>query len=179
MKINQAAPTLFTPTNLPGYSGANNIVMVCTNANDFEYFEIDASEFPRDAHIGFTTTDSLNWWSTVLRVYLAGWAGAKSVIEYKSEIHDSITHSLSDWQTMRSQMTVRLSDGEITVLRENKKSFLSYKDLSIKKNDLRYMVVTGWSSHGTWKINVIRPGRDYLTKTSYFINSKLTQLCSI
>ena len=153
--------------------------MACTNANDFEYFEIDASEFPRDAHIGFTTTDSLIWSKTVLRVYLAGWGGGKSVTDYKSERRDSITHSLSDWQTMRSQMTVRLSDGEITVLRENKKSFLSYKDPSIKKNDLNYMVVTGWSSHGTWKINAIRPGRDYLTKTSCFIDSKLTRLCSI
>ena len=101
------------------------------------------------------------------------------MIDYKSEGRDSITHSLSNWQTMRNQMTVPHSDGEITVLRQNKISFVSYKDPSIKKYDLNYMVATGWSSHGTWKINAIRPGRDYLTKTSYFIDSKLTRLCSI
>ena len=142
--------------------------MTTTNANDFDYFEIDVTEYAADAHIGFSSTASLSWDNMDWKITLGGWGGGRSVIRKKgvSGYLARVDHGTSDWKTMRSQMTVKVSDGEITVLRENKKSFMTVKDDSIKKSDLKYMTVTGQWSSGTWKINAFPAGTVNYQKSS-------------
>ena len=135
------------------------MVMMTENATDFDYFEIDVTK--NDAHIGFSRTGTLNWDKLDWRVTLGGFGGYTSMILKKGVSgYDDLAivgHGYSDWISMRSQMTVKVSDGEITVLRENKKSFMTAKDDSITKSDLKYMTVWNWSSE-TWKINAFPAG---------------------
>ena len=57
------------------YSNLNNAILLFDNAQNFDYFKVNASEFDRDLNIGFSKSDRQNQTSADYTIILGGWGG--------------------------------------------------------------------------------------------------------
>ena len=124
------------------------------NANGYSYFQVDGSEFSNDIHIAlskFSGHSDEKW-----EIVIGGWSGAQSVIRHR-DASSKLTlvtenHSKTYFNSMRGDIRVFVTDGELTV-RDGSDIFMQYQDSLIVKSELKYLLVSGgWGGHGTYKI---------------------------
>ena len=87
--------------------------------------------------------------------------GTKSVI-FKGGISvtqvQTKSHSISYWQQIRGKLFLQVSDGKIEI-KNSGTTFIAYQDSSIKKNELKSLLVSGaWGSKGTVSIDGVNTG---------------------
>ena len=87
--------------------------------------------------------------------------GTKSVI-FKGSISatqvQTKSHSISYWQQIRGKLFLQVSDGKIEI-KNSGTTFIAYQDSSIKKNELKSLLVSGaWGSKGTVSIDGVNTG---------------------
>ena len=90
--------------------------------------------------------------------------GTKSVIFKGSisgtQVHlvQTKSHSISYWQQIRGKLFLQVSDGKIEI-KNSGTTFIAYQDSSIKKNELKSLLVSGaWGSKGTVSIDGVNTG---------------------
>ena len=124
-------------------------------ADQYSYFRIDGSEFTNDIHIALSKSGKHS--EKKLEIVIGGWSGEKSVIRQDAEaIHsiESLTkeHSKAHFNKVKGDIRVFVFDGEL-IIRSGNDIFMQYKDSSIIKNELKYLLVSGgWGGHGTYRI---------------------------
>ena len=129
--------------------------VVNNEAYKYTYFKIDASQFRHDVHIALSKSGrhrDKKW-----EVVIGGWGGRKSVIR-KDAVPGSWTaslskpHSTSVFNNIKGDIRVFVYDGEL-IIKGGDEIFMQYQHNSIKKNDLKYLLVSGgWGGYGTYKI---------------------------
>ena len=156
-----------TALELPGIYGPKGLLeksvtvrneykyhVACENAHEYDYFGIDGSEISNDIHIGlskFTGHTDKKW-----EIVIGGWSGTQSVIRLRDATTNiqyvAQQHSKTFYERVRGNIMVKVSDGELMV-RVNGEDFLQYRDDSIKKSELKYLLLSGgWGGQGTYKI---------------------------
>ena len=137
-----------TPTTSTTY----NYQVVYDDAQNYSWFEIDASQINNDAHIGiskFSGHTDPKW-----EIVLGGWSGTRSVLRDKNGGNELAVsqHGSSFWRQVRDLIVVKVKNGSIEVYAYNE-LILEHKDPSIKVDELKYFLVsTGWGASGTWTI---------------------------
>ena len=123
-------------------------------ANEYSYFQIDGSEFNNDIHISFSkfSGHSDEKWELVI----GGWSGFKSVVRLRNAASNvrklTKNHSKTLFDSIKNDIRVYVTDGELLVRGESY-IFIQYRNSLIKKNELRYLLVSGgFGGHGTYKI---------------------------
>ena len=89
-------------------------------------------------------------------VVIGGWGGTQSVLRLRDATSNiqylAQPHSKTFYNNVRGNIQVYVSDGELKI-RVNGEDFLQYKDSSIKKSELKYLLLSGgWGGQGTYKI---------------------------
>ena len=137
-----------TPTTSTTY----NYQVVFDDAQNYAWFEIDASQISNDAHIGISKfsghTDS-KW-----EIVLGGWSGSRSVLRDRNGGNElaASEHGTSFWRRVKDQLVVSVKNGFIEVYAHNE-LLLKHEDPSIKVDELNYLLVSsGWGASGTWTI---------------------------
>ena len=124
-------------------------------ADQYSYFRINGSEFANDMH--FALSNSSGHSDKKWEIVVGGWSGSKSVIRRDATRAHSTpiltrTHSLTDFNNIKGDIRVFVFDGEL-IIRSGDEGFMQYKDSSIIKNELKYLLVSGgWGGHGTYRI---------------------------
>ena len=78
----------------------------------------------------------------------------------------SKSHSINDWQKVRGQLILQVSDGKIE-FKNSGTSFITYQDSSIQKNELKSLLVSSaWGQKGTVFIDGVNTGITSATTTS-------------
>ena len=119
-----------------------------------EYIEIDGSDLSNDIHIGlskFSGHADRKW-----EIIIGGWGGTQSVIRLRdgSSVLQPVArqHSKTFYNSIRGNIRVSVNDGEF-MIRANGEDFFTHKDDSIKKSELKYLLLSGgWGGQGTYKV---------------------------
>ena len=128
--------------------------VACENADKYQYFEIDGSALSNDIHIGlseFSGQTDKKW-----EIVIGGWGGTQSVLRLRDATTNiqrlALPHSKTFYNSIRGNIQVSVSDGEL-IVRVNGEDFLKYTDNSIKKSELKYLLLSGgWGGQGTYKV---------------------------
>ena len=128
--------------------------MVTDKANQYSYFQIDGSDFSNDIHISvskFSGHSDQKW-----EIVIGGWSGLQSVVRLRDDSSKvrklTENHSKTFFNSIKGDIRVFVTDGELLV-RGNSDIFIQYRDSLIKKNELKYLLVSGgYGGHGTYKI---------------------------
>ena len=128
--------------------------MVTDKANEYSYFQIDGSDFSNDIHISvskFSGHSDQKW-----EIVIGGWSGLQSVVRLRDDSSKvrklTENHSKTFFNSIKGDIRVFVTDGELLV-RGNSDIFIQYRDSLIKKNELKYLLVSGgYGGHGTYKI---------------------------
>ena len=126
------------------------------NADEYSRFKIDGSEFTHDIILGLSKFDETS--AQKFEVLIGGSIGTTSLIRNRtsdSEFTDLISktsHSREEFDTFKDDIELIASDGQI-IIKAKGNVLMQYEDSSIKKNELKYLLVTGgFGGHGTLKI---------------------------
>ena len=138
-------------------------------ASEYSYFKIDGSEFRNDIHFALSKSDghSDKKWEIVI----GGWAGTKSVIRRDATTAHSTPslskpHSTADFNKIKGDITVYVSDGEL-IIKGGDEIFMQYQHSSIKKNELKYLLVSGgYGGYGTYKITGFKKEGEFIYKSN-------------
>jgi len=156
---------LFVPNNY-------DYKVMYDNADTFKSFDIDASDFTNDIHIGFSATDGhedKKW-----EIVLGGWSGTRSVIRSKNQWpahgHAEVITTYEEFKAMRNNFRVTVSDGSIVIKDlDTEKVFMKYKSDDIVKSDLKFMLVAGgWGGSGHFHKVEPKGGEPPLQGSHYF-----------
>ena len=167
-------PKVITKNPVTSSSDGNgpNYEIVFTDANTYDYFEIDVSQLSykrsKGAWVGFSKFETKVHQNVELLVIVGGWTGTRTVISYRIPSNSHLTpnscgfcvkqkyHSYSDLIGWRSELSFRITDGEIDV-KQNGKPLINHKSSFIKKNDFKYLVVgTKNGSGGKWTVKAVK-----------------------
>ena len=121
-------------------------------ANEYDHFRIDASEFPLDIFIALSKTGKHS--GEKLEIIIGGWKGTTSVIRSDGNDHLVKDHSFADFNNIKSNIEVLVVDGAL-IIKGDGQTFMQYDDNSIKKNELKYLMVSGgWvpGAFGTYRV---------------------------
>ena len=151
-----------------------NYEIVFTDANTYDYFEIDVSQLSytgidsKGVWVGFSKFETKVHQNVELLVIVGGWLGKRTVISYRIPSNSHLTpnscgfcvkqkhHSYSDLIGWRSGLSFRITDGEIDV-KQNGQPLINHKSSFIKKNDFKYLVVgTKNGSGGKWTVKAVK-----------------------
>ena len=131
------------------------------DAHQYSHFQIDASELNNDVHIAlseFSGHSDPKW-----EIVIGGWSGGMSALCRKTPdgsvdiLHKP--HSKEVFDAMKSSIEVIVTDGKLTV-KGNGEVFFEHEDSSIRKDELKYMLLSGgWGGHGTYKIYSFPAGK--------------------
>ena len=121
-------------------------------ANKYDHFQIDASEFPHTIWIALSRTGrhSDEKWEIII----GGLGGTKSVIRPDGLDHLVKDHSVADFNNIKGNIEVLVVDGAL-IIKGDGQTFMQYDDNSIKKNELKYLMVSGgWvpGAFGTYRV---------------------------
>ena len=147
--------------------------VACENADKYQYFEIDGSALSNDIHIGlsqFSGHTDKKW-----EIVIGGWGGTQSVLRLRDATTNiqrlALPHSKTFYNSIRGNIQVSVSDGEL-IVRVNGEDFLKYTDNSIKKSELKYVLLSGgWGGQGTYKIvgtPIEGDGKFSISKSTFF-----------
>lgn len=123
-----------------------------SNADTFKFFDIDATGFNNDIHLGFSATeghDDKKW-----EIVIGGWAGLQSVIRSGNQTpysgHVKINHTREEYEDLIKNFRVIVNDGSITIKNTATNTvFMKYKSDDIVKSDLKFMLAAGgWGGNG-------------------------------
>ena len=126
--------------------------MVFENADQYSHFELDASQLSNDVHIGVAKTGG--HYDTKWEIVIGGWSGTKSVLRDRNggDALLTVQHTVAQFNQYRSDIKLYVTDGQLLIT-VNENEFMKHRDSSIKKNELRYLLVSGgWGGSGTWAI---------------------------
>ena len=127
------------------------------NADEYSRFRIDGSEFTHDIHLGLSKFDETS--AQKFEVLIGGGFGTGSIIRTRtsdSEFTDLLisktSHSREEFDDFKNDIELIAVDGQIKIKAKGN-VLMQYEDSSIKKNELKYLFVTGgFGGHGTLKI---------------------------
>merc|ERR1712131_146420 len=119
------------------------------NAQEYEYFEINANDFDFDAHLEFGTKKEKEKWVIIF----AGWNSKKSRIQErkknwirqyintKNEVYQH--HTKNQWKAVRGQIKIEILNGAIRIsTNENGTWMNTIKPFELKSPEIRREQVT-------------------------------------
>jgi hypothetical protein len=138
------------------------------NANDYDGFIIDASDFTHDIHIGLSKHDvheDKKW-----EIVIGGWSGTQSVIRSANQSpksgHVKVNHSKAEYEALRNNIKLMFNDGSITVINGNTNEiFMQYTSDDIVKSELRFLLASGGFG-GSGTFNTVKPINAWVVDTS-------------
>ena len=130
------------------------------DAAQYNHFRIDASELTNDVHIGlseFTGNNDKKW-----EILIGGWNGRRSVIRSIDSVElVSVNHTKPCFDAIKGNIEILVVNGEL-IVKGNDGIFMTCKDASIKKSELKNLLVSGgYGGHGTYKIFGFRFGGEF------------------
>ena len=154
----------------------NDYQVIYTNTQEYDYFDIDASQLSTVAFLALTSSSQIDKekWEVVLgsdhtpigvRKELG--RGRRMHHEFKEgEKQNLVEATYPNWRSFSDSLRLTIRDGSIEVS-TNDNILIKYEDSSIKKNELRNMMVAeGWGDKPTtWTIKArVNDGKfDYFT----------------
>ena len=156
-------PCLYVPFNTEYH-----YTVLYNNANEYAGFQVDASDFTNDIHIGLSKHDvheDKKW-----EIVIGGWKGTQSVIRSANQTpksgHVKVNHSVAEYEAIRGNFKIMFNDGSITVINGNTNEiFMQYTDDAIVKSELRFLLASGGFG-GSGTFNTIKPILAWTVDTS-------------
>ena len=147
-------PCLYVPFNTEYH-----YTVLYNNANEYAGFQVDASDFTNDIHIGLSKHDvheDKKW-----EIVIGGWRGTKSVIRSANQSPKaglvSVSHTKEEYEALINNFKVLFADGSITIVdADTNEIFMQYKSASIVKSELRFLLASGGFG-GSGSFNSIKP----------------------
>ena len=146
-------------------------------ASDYNHFKFDASEFNNDLNIGLSKTGkhSDKKWEILI-----GGHGATQTLIRQDAVAAHTTpvftkhHTPDDFNRIKGNIELFVNDGRI-IIKADGEIFMQYANSSIKKNELRYLMISGsWGGFGTCKVWGFTTKGEFIKKTTINNNSALT-----
>ena len=156
------------PCAYVSFTNEYNYKALYANANDYDGFIFDASDFTNDIHIGLSKHDvheDKKW-----EIVIGGWSGTQSVIRSANQSpkagHVKVNHSKAEYEALRSNFKVMFNDGSITVINGNTNEiFMQYISDDIVKSELKFLLASGGFG-GSGTFNTIKPINSWYVDTS-------------
>ena len=141
------------------FTNEYNYKALYDNANDYDGFIFDASDFTNDIHIGLSKHDvheDKKW-----EIVIGGWSGTQSVIRSANQEPKQglvkVNHSKAEFEALRNNFKIMFNDGSITVIDgDTNEIFMQYIDDAIVKSELKFLLASGGFG-GSGSFNTVKP----------------------